>query len=234
MAVPSPSGVRMPLSVDGWRVTLADDFADTAPDPMRWTRYNGQSKSVPPSQWSRERVTTAGGVMTILSGWQDGEWLTGGLSSGKAGSQLYGRWDIRFRIDKGDRASYAILLYPEGGGWPPEIDIAEDAGGDRQRTTSTLHYDSDNKTIQRQVDADFSQWHTIGVIWSESRLEFTLDGIPYGVIEGAAVPSTPMWLGMQTGRKPCVVEYDNCSAGSGDQPVALQVDWVVRYEAIQG
>ena len=227
---PPPSGEPMPGGDEKWNVTLADDFNGTEPDPARWTLYDGWSKSQPPSLWQPSQVREADGLLSVTGEWADGQWVTGGLSSAVAGSQLYGRWDIRFRIDPGDGDSYAILLYPKGGGWPPEIDIAEDAGGDRQSTTATLHYDPDNKQIHSSVSADFSKWQTIGVISDPGKLSYTLNGKVFGTVTGKAVPNVPMWLGLQVGKKSCVTEYGNCPLGDRFNPVTLQVDWIVRYE----
>jgi len=227
---PPPSGIPIPGDTENWNVTFADDFNGTEPDPARWTPYDGWSKSQPPSLWRPSQVRVADGMLSITGEQVDGTWLTGGLSSAVAGSQLYGRWDIRFRIDPGDGDSYAILLYPKGGGWPPEIDIAEDAGGDRRSTTATLHYDSDNKQIHSSVSADFSQWQTIGVVWSPGKLSYTLNGRVFGTVSGRSVPAVPMWLGLQVGKKFCDARQGNCPSGNRLSPVSLQVDWIVRYQ----
>jgi beta-glucanase (GH16 family) len=227
---PPPSGIPIPGDAENWNVTFADDFNGTELDPARWTLYDGWSKSQPPSLWRPSQVRVADGVLSITGEQVDGTWLTGGLSSAVAGSQLYGRWDIRFRIDPGDGDSYAILLYPKGGGWPPEIDIAEDAGGDRRSTTATLHYGSDNKQIHSSVSADFSTWQTIGVVWSPGKLSYTLNGKVFGTVSGRPVPKVPMWLGLQVGKKSCDAEQGNCPLQDRFSPVTLQVDWIVRYQ----
>lgn len=230
---PPPSGVYLPAPDDGWALTFAENFAGDKVDQNRWTLYKGWSKSQPPSLWDPQQVDVADGVLTINGGFVGAQWLTGGLTSANAGSQRYGKWEVRFRVDAGDGDSYAILLYPEGGGWPPEIDIAEDAGGDRRSSTATLHYDSDNKNKQRTVSANFTQWQTIGVIWERGRLDFTLNGSVYGTVISSGVPDVPMWLGMQIGKKPCSAEYQNCPLGDRTRPVKLQVDWIARYERVE-
>lgn len=223
----SPSGVPMPGDLPGWRVTAADDFNETTLNTAVWGAYEGVPGGSEGGRWKRSHVVLADGKVRLENYVENGVLTTGGMSRARAGGQTYGRYDTRFRIDKAAGIGYAILLYPSSGGWPPEIDIAEDAGGARTKTTSTLHYGSANYQIGLSTQADFSQWHTVSVVWSPARLEYFLDGVSYGVTNSAMVPAEPMWLGWQTQQKRCVAP----SCTLADQPTfsAMEIDWTVRY-----
>ncbi|MFN8076567.1 MAG: glycoside hydrolase family 16 protein [Kineosporiaceae bacterium] len=218
----------MPGNLPGWKVTASDDFTAAALDLTNWGVYDGVPGGNEPARWSKNHVAVQGGKLVLQNYMENGTWVSGGVSRARGGGQTYGRYDIRFRVDKADHIGYAILLYPSSGKWPPEIDIAEDGGGNRAQTSSTLHYGSEDFQIQVRKQADFSQWHTVSVIWKQNRLEYYLDGARYGVTNSAMVPSEPMWLGMQTQYKRCN-EWDNCNYGSMPTQANMEIDWVVRY-----
>ena len=115
------------------------------------------------------------------------------------------------------------------GSWPPEIDFAEDGGGNRQTTTATLHYGSGNTQVQRSVNADFTQWHTLGVEWTPGKLVYTLDGQPWATVTNPNVPSRPMVLAMQTQVWGCGIAGYDCPDASTPASSDVDVDWVVAY-----
>src|SRR5262245_37172500 len=57
----------------------------------------------------------------------------------------YGTWTVRSRISSGlqnPSTKVCLLLWPDGGEWPPEIDFNESA--DRTRSHQTEHYGPTN------------------------------------------------------------------------------------------
>ena len=118
--------------------------------------------------------------------------------------------------------SYVFLLYPSTGGWPPEIDFAEDAGTHhRKETMQTLHYGSQNKQIHKFTRSNFTAWHTVGVDWTSTTLTYTLDGKVISRVKHTGVPNEKMWLGMQT-------QVIHPTAKT-PKTVDVQIDWVARY-----
>jgi beta-glucanase (GH16 family) len=235
-AVPSaaPSagpGGAMPGSRPGWKVNFADDFTGRGIDLTRWGRYSGRPGGAPPTaEWQRGNVLVRDGKLLLKGRKIKGKWVTAGVSMAPAGARTYGRWDIRFRIQRGNGVGYAILLYPGDGGWPPEIDIAEDGGGLRTTTQATLHWGEENHQIQRTTSSDFTVWHTVGVIWEPGRVRYLLDDREWGRVDSPDVPDEPMWLGLQTQQSPCVTRYRNCPLPGETTAVDMEVDWVVRSE----
>ena len=136
---------------------------------------------------------------------------------------------MRFRIDKGAGVAGIALLWPSDEPWPPEIDFAEDGGGNRTKTTATLHYGADNSQIQASVVADFSQWHTVGVEWTPGHLAYTLDGAVWATMDNPNVPSGLMEMDLQTQAGTCGDAWAPCPDASTPAHVAMQVDWVVAY-----
>jgi beta-glucanase (GH16 family) len=160
-----------------------------------------------------------------------GRWVSGGVSSAPALKQTYGKYELRFRMDRGRGVAVVLLLWPSGNTWPPEIDFAEDGGtsNSRREMSATLHYGASNSAIQRTVHADFTHWHVMGVEWTPGKLVYTLDGRRWASVRGTQVPSEPMELDMQTQAGTCSDRYAPCPDSSTPSKVSLQVDWVVAY-----
>jgi beta-glucanase (GH16 family) len=229
----TPSGVAMPAgNLPGWQMVFADDFSGTSLNTNSWGTYQGQPGGDPGGWWDPSHVVLRSGVLELQS-YQDpalgNRWVSGGLSSARALTQTYGKYLVRFRMDKGDGIAGIALLWPSNGGWPPEIDFAEDGGGNRSTTLATLHYGSANNQVQRSVAADFSQWHTIGVEWTPGQLVYTLDGAAWATVVDANVPAVPMEMDLQTQAGTCGDQWNPCADATTPAHVSMQVDWVVAY-----
>jgi hypothetical protein len=230
----TPSGVAMPAgNPPGWQMVFADDFAGASLNTKSWGPYEGQPGGDPGGWWDPSHVVVHDG-MVELQNYQDpilgNRWVSGGLSSARALKQTFGKYLVRFRMDKGTGIAGIALLWPSNGGWPPEIDFAEDGGGNRSNTSATLHYGSANDQVQRSVAADFSQWHTIGVEWTPGHLVYTLDGAVWATVANANVPAVPMELDLQTQAGTCGDDWNPCADATTPAHVSMQVDWVVAYK----
>jgi beta-glucanase (GH16 family) len=146
-------------------------------------------------------------------------------------AQIYGKYLVRMRIDKGDGIGATALLWPVANVWPPEVDFYEDGGGARTGTSATLHCGpngNNNCQVQRGLSGDFSQWHTLGVEWTVSKLVYTIDGTLWATVTNRKVPSIPMDLDLQFQSLACS-QYNTCLDPSTPAEVDMQVDWVVAY-----
>ncbi|MFD0481197.1 family 16 glycosylhydrolase [Kineococcus sp. GCM10028916] len=231
-----PSGASAPLGDADWRLTMLDDFTGSTLDPARWSTYTGRPVGQPLTWWRPANVDVTGGVLQLSTTRQrDGVWHGGGISSAAEGGQAYGKWSVRFRAQSAPGVGYAVLLYPTGGAWPPEVDIAEDGGGDRDGYRSTLHYDADNKTITRLLTGvDLSTWHTVSVVLQPGRITYLVDEREWAVVETAHVPGVPMWLGIQTAANECTETGSSCVTDATPDTSTLEVDWVARYSHRDG
>ncbi|MEU2349052.1 glycoside hydrolase family 16 protein [Modestobacter sp. NPDC049651] len=211
----------------GWRQVFTDDFTGSSLDST-WRKYSGQPGGSPYGRWDPSHVQLSNGELVLSQTNQGGEWVAGGLANRTA--LTYGKVEMRMRVDAGDEMKYAALLWPADDTWPPEIDFAEDAGGNRSGTTASLHYGSNNTTIGTQTKADFTQWHTVGVEWTPGRVVYTLDGQAWGQTDNANVPRTPMELAIQVQPGGCQEGGGRFGCGVGNPSVtALHVDWVKLY-----
>jgi hypothetical protein len=233
-----PSGLAMPTaSLPHWRVKSAVDFTGRAL-PAGWGSYEGQPGGEPNGLWKHSHAVVDNGMLT-LAGYRDGsKFVTGGVMaySPAVGQQTYGKYEVRFRIDKGHGIKYAALLWPTSERWPidGEIDFAEDGGGNRSTSTGTLHYGSNNSQIQKSLSGDFSKWNTLGVEWSPNKLVYTLNGRPWATVAGSAVPHTPMNLAIQTQAGTCG-SWAGASCPNSTTParVNMQIDWAVTYSYVR-
>ena len=228
------SGVPMPKGdIPGWHQTFAEDFTGGDLND-RWYLYSGQPGGDPLGWWDESHVTAANGLLNIAGSRESTPkgnlYVTGGLSSSKSFTQAYGRYAIRFRMDKGYGLAYAMLLWPEDNSWPPEIDILEDNAKNRDMTSATLHYGQDNTMIHRETKGDFSVWHTAELDWTPGKLVYSIDGTVWTTMTSKNVPSIPMAIALQTQAWPCGT-WEGCPNSSTPKVVNFQVDWVVAYSA---
>jgi hypothetical protein len=233
-----PSGVPIPTgNIPGWREVFSDDFTGSSLNQRDWGPYSGQPGGDPGGWWDPSHVEVGGGMLKLESYVDPAHanpknpngYVSGGVSSAPALHQTYGKYLVRFRIDKGHGIAGVLLLWPSNDVWPPEIDFGEDGGGNRTQTTATLHYGKSDDQIARSVSADFSQWHTLGVEWTAGKLVFTLDGSVWATIANSNVPSENMEMDLQTQAGTCGSTADPCTDASTPSVVEMQVDWVVAY-----
>jgi beta-glucanase (GH16 family) len=236
VALPRPSP-HLPRTSSGhsgpWRLVFFDGFRKGLKH-SRWGSYSGQPGGDPGGWWAPSHVVVRRGVLTLAT-YRDrrfgGRWVSGGVSSARALQQTYGKYEVRLRMDPGKGVAVIALLWPSRGGWPPEIDFAENGGesASRHHIAATLHYGSDNSQIQRTVSADFSQWHVLGVQWTPGRLAYTLDGRVWAVVRNPIVPAQPMELDLQAQTGTCSDTFAPCPDATTPLRVNVQIDWVAAY-----
>jgi beta-glucanase (GH16 family) len=224
----------MPIGeVPGFHQTFTDDFVGDALNDQ-WFSYDGQPAGDKAGWFMPSHVSVGNGLLTITGSKEQTPngllYATGGVSNHNVFAQKYGRFDVRFRMDKGVGIAYALLLWPSSQQWPPELDVIEDNGHDRQTTSATLHYDRDDKKIQRQTRADFTQWHTATLEWTPGRLVYRLDGRVWATIDSPHVPNEPMDLALQTQAWGCGGTWEACPNSTTPPVVNLEVDWVSLYD----
>jgi len=232
-----PSGEAPPGAdaMSGYHQVYSTDFTGSS-EPSGWQEYSGAPGSEDPgSQWAVTHDVVSGGILS-LNAWQDpafgNEWVTGGTSQ-DGESLLYGAWFVRSR-ETGPGPTLVELLWPTNNSWPPEIDFDETLGPSTF-TTSTDIWAVNNGTVS-QVDVhlniDMTQWNTFGVIWTPSKITYTVNGKAWTTFSTASeIPSTPMHLDLQQqtwcGSSAGLDGEDACPTA----PESMQVDWVAEYQA---
>lgn len=232
----SPSGQSMPVGdLAGWKQVVSDDFTGALSTTKWGYPYLGEIPSAPGAYWAASQVKVRDGKLVLETAKIGGRWTSGGIMAKQ--KLTYGKILIRTRMDKAAGVKYAHLLWPQSpntwytGG---EIDIAEDGGGDRTKTTGTVIWfvnkvASGKTQYQKQASADFSQWHTVGVEWSPGKVVYTLDGAAYGTVENANVPSGPMSMALQTEALLTCSQWNSCVNSSTPALTNAEFDWVSIY-----
>jgi len=134
--------------------------------------------------------------------------LGGGCLCGpEAPKTAYGIYDFSFRASAGAGYVPVVLLWPEDEGekdsrqvWLEggEVDVLELEDGDRQRSTVSLHYfdpwgSENEQRLQQDVNADFTKFHRVQVVFEPSALIVSIDGQEaFRENDPARIPPRPM------------------------------------------
>lgn len=179
-----------------WKLIFDDQFNRNTLG-SKWGAYGGVAGGNPAATWKQEQVSVGNGKLRIRASKVGSRIISSGVSNYPI-AQTYGKWSLRVKVQKSADLKYVILLWPTHG-WPPEINLAEDFGGNRKTLQSFLHFGEDNQQIQRTLrGANLSKWHEVGVEWQPGKLRFLIDGKVWSRINSSQVPAQPMWLGVQT------------------------------------
>ena len=239
----NPSGLAMPGAIAGWTQTFADDFTNSA-SLDHYDIYGGTPGDGSDACWAGTHVVVSGGEL-ILKGSKDpaaiatndcvgdaNQIVTGGVKLA-TNSQLYGKYEVRLRVDNGLGVSAVALLWPTTNTWPPEIDFTEDNGASPRTTDSaTEHWGiyPNVSDVSNDLSVNLSQWHTVGVEWSPGKIVYTMDGTPWATQTNANVPNVPMQLALQTEAWQCGTStWEECANSSTPAEVDMDVDWIVAY-----
>jgi hypothetical protein len=233
LVAPGTVANAAPANLPGWTRDFVDDFdrLNTAVWGVYESSNNGGGLL---SEYDTSNVAVSGGMMSIRTYNAGGnDWRSGGVSSAKGFSAAKGKWAMRAKFDRAYGIGYAFLLMPKGGGWPPEVDIAEGTAGG-PRVMSTLHWSASNFTDSRSnYTVDMTLWHTYGVVLSDNKAQFTIDGAVWTTINNANVPRVPMWIGFQAGAKaPISTATGEVVGAKTPQTSKIYIDWVAHWRAV--
>ena len=228
---------KAPSNAPGWKADFIDNF-DGPLNTSVWGRYQGGAPAGSHAAYTLANATvttspttTNSGILQLRTKYENGAWTSAGMSSGRGFAAVQGKWAIKARFERGYGVGYAFLLYPKGGAWPPEVDLAEGTAGGAS-IMSTVHYGTakQNYQIQRwQHNVDMTKWHTYGVIISTGLIEYTLDGRVWGSVQTDQTPDVPMWLGVQSGVKDCATSTGECLSDQTPLNSAISIDWIAHY-----
>jgi hypothetical protein len=214
-----------------WRLKLTDNFEHGLTGGT-WDLYSGPAIGDPGGFFAPSHASVVNGILTLDS-YRDpsfgDRWVSGGLSSGPAVRQTYGKYLVRARMDPGQGIIGAVLLWPAHGSAPPEINFAKDVGYTQTRdhfTASVLP--TGGLSVGRATDIDWSNWQTVGLEWTPGQLVFTVNGKAWASIRGGDVPAVPMQMDIQSQAATCG-PGSTCPGASTPSHVRLEVAWVRIY-----
>lgn len=249
-ATTDPSGAAMPVGdlpadsqgPNGWHQVFADNFPASAsgtatstgalPDgkwkgyPDGWTITNSTNGVYKPSK----TVSVANGVLTFNLHTEGSSAYAAVEYPNLAGSQTYGRYDVRYRYEPGSNlAGYKSvwMTWPDDDTWGEgEDDFAEyPNAANRTNVQANLHHAcATTPCVQEQgtYNLDPTQWHTATEIWSPGNVSAYVDGHLIKT-STTAVPSTPMHLLLQTEASNYGPQADPATV------VKIDVDWATVY-----
>jgi beta-glucanase (GH16 family) len=197
---PVPPNYAEPYGPKGdWRLAFADNFTGTTLDKAHWsTCYywdctnlgNNELEWYEPSQ-----VTVHDGTVSLTAepGLSHGKtYVSGMLSSYGKFSFEYGYAQIVAKLPVGQGMWSAFWTLPEAGGFPPEIDIMENAA-EFDRVYLFVHYPPSNRDAADVVMPSFNtEFHTYGVDWEPGSISWYVDGV-LAAHESVSI-SKPMYL----------------------------------------
>lgn len=193
-----------PPPLEGWNLVWNDEFDGADIDPTKWEHeVNAQGGGNNELQYYTDRQANSyveDGKL-IIQALQENftgpegtrDFTSARLRTKDRGDWLYGRFDIRAKLPKGQGLWPAIWMLPtdwEYGGWAAsgEIDIMELVGHEPGTIHGTIHYGGEypenthtgNNYSLPASQGDFSDdFHTFSIIWEENSIEWYVDDIHY-------------------------------------------------------
>lgn len=184
-------------------------------------------------------VSIDNGALRLHSKRDGDDWKIGGVSNWPV-TQKYGRWEVRYRVERSADISYHFLLWPQNEKWPPEIDFAEDVSSGRDEITAFLHWKDgkEKRKAKAHIAGDFTDWRTVG--WSGRRASSVISSTARCGRSSRSpdrAPTTPMWLGLQMGAGACALRAEwGMAPCTRAEPRPLEssvdIDWVAVYDVM--
>jgi beta-glucanase (GH16 family) len=178
-----------------WTLVWGDDFTnDGLPDPTRWNYEQGRVRNEEAQFYVAAREANSrisGGVLQITARkepWQDAHYTSASLTTRDRFAFTRGKLEVRARVPGGRGSWTALWLLAEDHPqvpWPQcgEIDLMEHVGFMPERFHYTVHTDAHNHMLKTQLGtfedvapATLAEFRDYGLIWSEDRLEWFVDG----------------------------------------------------------
>ncbi len=205
ITIPTSCSENNPTKTDddndekGWKLVWSDEFDSTAINNDKWgydTGGHGWGNNESQNYTNRQENSY------ILNDWlvieakeenyENSSYTSARMITKFKGDWLYGKFEIRARMPKGQGIWPAIWMLPtdlQYGGWPKsgEIDIMEYLGHDTKTVYGTLHYGNDypinthsgtHFTISSGDDF-YDDFHIFTIEWEETEIRWYVDGVLY-------------------------------------------------------
>ena len=196
------AGYTTPLSYAGMDLIWNDEFSGTSLNLDNWTYINGDG-CPDLCGWGNnelefyrpENSNVSNGVYTITAKeefHQNRQYTSGKIDTKDKQAFIYGRFDIRARLPRGQGMWPAIWLLGQNissVGWPEsgEIDVMEVVGGGDKdkRTHGTAHWNQNGQHASSGDSRDsptgefHEEFHVFSILWNEDIITWYVDDIPY-------------------------------------------------------
>lgn len=190
---------------DLWQLTWSDEFEGNTLDPAKWVPELGRwPYNEELEHYIASANTVANGKLTILSERNNNynpPYTSGRIKTEGRFQQMFGRFEMRAKLPATQGVWPAFWLLPNNR-WPPEIDIMEYLGHDRDTVYFTNHWGTWPNVPSQSSNfsgPDFSAgFHEYACEWYADRVEFYVDGIRRATHRNAGIPQEPMFIILNT------------------------------------
>jgi beta-glucanase (GH16 family) len=195
-----------------WTLIWSDEFdgpAGTAPDPAKWVYDLGGSgwgnQELENYTSSRENSYLDGFGNLVIEVRQPSpeHYTSTRLKTQTTFAVQYGKIETRIKLPEGQGIWPAFWMLGADGSWPQsgEIDIMENIGREPGLVHATVHgpgYSGD-KGITRSYKLPDKQafangYHVFGAEWSQTGIQFFVDGHLYHTVTPASIPKGAAWV----------------------------------------
>jgi beta-glucanase (GH16 family) len=248
LVVGLPSTDPMPIGPAGpWTLTFQDEFDGSALNTDVWdTKYaDGSRTNNDELEWyvDDDRVhVVSGGTLKLVALDESSHggypYTSGMISSQNSFNQMYGYFEARMKLPAGQGFWPAFWLLPVPFTWPPEIDIMESLGDDCSTIYMSNHWSSNypSGVGEPEGGADTlgytganycSGFHTYGVEWTPTTLDFYIDGVRRARITGHVPVENASFTGMYIVANLAVGgSWPGPPNASTPFPSALEIDYI--------
>lgn len=169
-----------------WVLTFQDEFNGTSLDRSKWSNGFGwgQASGNTVGFCDPANNVVGGGalIQRIERRAQGGKPFSVGCINGRDRfSQLYGYWEARMWVAGCPGARGAFWAKPNDESWPPELDVVEVHGDERDVARLTIHWREGGSIARsrgRALGSDFSTgYHVFGAEWSPTETIWYVDGV---------------------------------------------------------
>jgi beta-glucanase (GH16 family) len=248
LVVGVPSTDPMPIGAAGpWTLTFQDEFEGSALNTDVWaTHYPGGARTNNDElEWyvddDRVHVVSNGTLKLVAlkkSSRKGFPYTSGMISSHDSFNQMYGYFEARMKLPAGQGFWPAFWLLPVPLNWPPEIDIMENLGN----ACSTVYFNNHwsaaypdgvgepvgGSSLTSYTGPDFcSEFHTFGVEWTPTALNYYVDGVLRGRITDHVPVPNASFTGMHIIANLAVGgSWPGAPTPSTPFPSALEIDYI--------
>ncbi len=157
-------------------------------------------------------------------------YTSGNLDTWASFSQTYGYFEMRAQLPAGDGLHPAFWLLPIDNLWPPELDVMEQRGQDRDTVIATAHANQNGQplfyTAPYEVQGATTSFHTYGLDWEPDYLTWYYDGKIVQRVATLPGMDKPMYMivNMQLGGP-----WAGSPNAATTFPANFQIDYVRAY-----
>jgi beta-glucanase (GH16 family)/Ca2+-binding RTX toxin-like protein len=160
-------------------------------------------------------------------------YTSGMISTAPSFAQTYGYFEMRAELPSTAGAWPAFWLIPADGSWPPELDVMETLGGDPNTDYTTQHSAVGGANVAvgsaNFIPGTTSGYHTYGVLWTSSTLNWYVDGVEVFHTATPADMNKPMYMIANLALGGWSGAIDNANL-----PATMKIDYVHAYALADG